>query len=383
MFKKLIMALSLLFSAVFGLLPGFAMQVRAEDPGGIGYYVRAVLPDNQIDDTLTYFDLRMTPGQTQTLEVEIVNETDEAIVVDLSVISASTNRNGVIDYKTPGIRDKTLKIPFSDIASPQSSSITVEPLSASRAMVTITMPDTVYDGVVLGGLVFSRQGNSRSDGSGMLLRNIYSYVIGVKLSETETAVVPEFELDGIQAQLVNYQPSMVHYIRNKAAAIAKNITLDVTVYDHNGNPAARIHKTGVDMAPNSVMPLAVTANAPQDASGGDSAALAGGSLESVDPGGIDSVLAPGDYTCEVKIRHQDITHTFRQAFTIGSVEAQQINGSAISTALKQSEPEPDTNNMMKLLLILAAVIIIALILLLIILFILMVRDHNHDSKSAK
>ena len=118
-----------------------------------GYYVRAVLPDNQISNNLSYFDLRMQPGQSQTLEVEVVNESDKVITVDLAAVSASTNRNGIIDYKTPDIRDETLKIPFSEIAAPEDTSIVIEAHSTAMARITIDMPAEVYDGVVLGGLV--------------------------------------------------------------------------------------------------------------------------------------------------------------------------------------------------------------------------------------
>lgn len=117
----LLALLALLFVT---MASGLSAQATSEDAtGDIGYYVRAVLPENQIDDNLTYFDLRMEPGKAQTLEVEVVNETNETITVDVAAISASTNRNGVIDYKTPAIRDVTLVHPFSELAQPSASSL--------------------------------------------------------------------------------------------------------------------------------------------------------------------------------------------------------------------------------------------------------------------
>ena len=80
-----------------GIIPALRVQAAAGQTDGIGYYVRAVLPDNQISNNLSYFDLRMQPGQSQTLEVEVVNESDKVITVDLAAVSASTNRNGIIE----------------------------------------------------------------------------------------------------------------------------------------------------------------------------------------------------------------------------------------------------------------------------------------------
>lgn len=64
-----------------GIVPALRAQAAAGQTDGIGYYVRAVLPDNQISNNLSYFDLRMQPGQSQTLEVEVVNESDKVITV--------------------------------------------------------------------------------------------------------------------------------------------------------------------------------------------------------------------------------------------------------------------------------------------------------------
>ena len=42
-----------------GIIPALRVQAAAGQTDGIGYYVRAVLPDNQISNNLSYFDLRM------------------------------------------------------------------------------------------------------------------------------------------------------------------------------------------------------------------------------------------------------------------------------------------------------------------------------------
>ncbi len=155
-----------------GIIPALRAQAAAAGTDGIGYYVRAVLPDNQISNNLSYFDLRMQPGQSQTLEVEVVNESDKVITVDLAAVSASTNRNGIIDYKTPDIRDETLKIPFSEIAAPEDTSIVIEAHSTAMARITMTCPPKHTTAWFWAGLVFTQRPEDNALAEGVTLQNI-------------------------------------------------------------------------------------------------------------------------------------------------------------------------------------------------------------------
>ena len=350
MAKKLIAAgalvMALLALVLAGIIPGQkALAATGDTTGDIGFYVQAVLPDNQIDETLTYFDLSVNAGQTQTLEVEVVNETAQPITVDIGAISASTNRNGVIDYKTPNIRDKTLEHPFSELAAVEVSALAVPALGTATARVTVNMPAETYDGVVLGGLVFTRRPAARQpDADGMTLQNRYSYVIGVKLSETDTVVDPDFELESIQGETVNYQPALVHSVRNKTAAIAKGVELHVLIRDESGQAVGEARHTGIDMAPNSVMPLAVTPTAPVEQSGGTTPAL-----------------LPGNYTSEVTLEHGGQSWAFEQKFTIGSVQAEQINNETVGGTPRE---KTQTTTLFIILLAVAAAIILGLFIIL-------------------
>lgn len=334
---------------------GFSGQANAsegKESAAIGYYVRALLPENQIDPTVTYFDLRMKPSQKQDIIVEVVNETNEEITIDIAAISASTSRNGVIDYKTPDIKDETLAIAFSDIASLKKKQMSVPADSTAPVVATIAMPETPYDGVVLGGLVFTKQ-NEKADASseGMVLNNIYSYVIGVKLSETDVPVLPDFELAQVQADTVNYLPTIVHSIRNKNAAIAKNIAIDVAIYDQKNQLVSEFQREGMDMAPNSVMPLAVT---PANAQGAEN----------------DGRLVPGEYTSKLTLVQDEKKWEFEQKFVIESAEAERINDIA------PIEPPAAANYT---LLVIAAIVIFLLLALVIVLIVWMKSQKKKQS----
>lgn len=326
--RKLTFMLLILAALLF---PAGAWAAEEDINNEIGFYVQARLPDNQIDKSLSYFNIRMQPGAQRTLLVDVTNEADKAITVRVEVISASTNRNGVIDYKTPDIRDRTLQVPFSHIAEPLSEMVTVEPGKVVQVPVKLTMPDDIFDGVVLGSLVFTKEGDHSDENSeGAVIRNVYSYVIGVVISETDTLVMPDFELVSIVAEPVNYQPAMVHRIRNFAAAIAKNINISLVIRDDSGNTVEEVTRQGVEMAPNSIMPLAVV---------------------------VDK-LKPGDYISEILLTHEGREWLFRQAFTIGAAEAREVNSQL---------PEAAADNTASLQIIILECIIALLVLWIIIL----------------
>lgn len=320
-----------------GLVMGGGAALAAENTG-TGFYVRAVLPENQLDKGITYFDLGMSPGRTQTLEVEVVNETDAEIAIDVKAVSASTNRGGVIDYQTPGIRDKTLEHPFSGLAKPESDRLSIPANSTATAFVAVTMPEAEYDGVVLGSLVFTRQPQAAGENSeGVTLQNAFSYVIGVKLSENDNQVLPDFELDSVAAETVNYQPAMVHHIRNKNAAIAKGISLHAVIRGADGRPVAEAEQKNVDMAPNSVMPWALTP---------------GAGVEDNPPS---TALQPGAYSTLVTLEYGGKTWTFEQTFTATKEEADTVNSQSIGSE------SPEGPNTVIVVLLIAAFIIIVLL----------------------
>ena len=248
--------LSALVFAMASPVSALAASRTAHD--AVGFYVRANIPENQIDTGMTYFDLRVSPGMKQTLTIEVVNTTNAPIEVQVEAISASTNRNGIIDYKTPGIHDETLFAPFSELAVVRMPHTAIEANASVVVPIDVTMPDAPYEGVVLGGItVTKRQGSTQAIDEQLAVQNMYSYVVGVKLTESDAAVMPTFEVLGAEVDIVNYQLAIRYGVRNGAPLIIKDLTVQLDIYEKNGEaPVLRLEKQGVDMAPNSVMPLA-------------------------------------------------------------------------------------------------------------------------------
>lgn len=315
----------------------------AQDSTEVGFSVKAILPENQIDSNASYFDLRMSPKQEQALTVQINNEGEEEIEVKVEAISASTNQNGVIDYKTPDVRDESLKIPFSEIASVEEVTVKVAAGASEQAVIRITMPEEGYDGVILGGLAFTKQGESEEEdaaesqtsASGVTIKNVYSYVLGVKLTETDVVVSPDFEAMEAKPELKNYRVGVTHYIQNKAAAIAEDIDINVDIYDEKeGKIVKTAHAENIDMAPNSVMPYAVL---------------------------WDGEIDPGSYISHVTMKIDGEEWVFEMPFKVTAAEATAINADSVET--------PETPEALPwwaiVLIILFAVLILLVVLLLI------------------
>ena len=172
----------------------------------IDFYVETILPENQIDKKQTYFDLKVSSGQQQDLEIKVTNKSGKDINVSVKAVTASTNRNGLVDYQTPDIKDETLEVAFAEIAEVREPVIHIPAGSTKTAVVTVRMPAEIFDGVVLGGLVFTKVPEQTDEAeSGYMIRNVYNYVVGVKLSETDTPVLPEMELLGAGAELIDHR----------------------------------------------------------------------------------------------------------------------------------------------------------------------------------
>ena len=300
----LAMLLPLLMLARAGV-PAAAAAESGPPSSEVGFYVRPVLPHNQRQGGHGYFDLRVRPGQTQALTIEVHNQTGREMTVEVNAITASSGRHGVIDYTTPGVRDESLSHVFSDITQLERDTLTIPARGSTKAVVRVTMPKQTFDGVVLGGLVFTRalpnaaESDSSADVLGARVLNRYSYVVGVVLNETDTPVEPEFEVIAVQPELVNHAASAVHYIRNRNAAIVKGMSLSIQLL-RGGEPFMQVERDSLDMAPCSVLPLA--------------------------PAVPQNRLPEGDYVSKTELRLNGRVWRFENSFTITGEQARQLNG---------------------------------------------------------
>ncbi|AOA03381.1 DUF916 and DUF3324 domain-containing protein [Carnobacterium maltaromaticum] len=248
-----------LFVMSIGLLfMSFSMRVSAEEnPSNVA--ISAVIPDNQIDKNKTYFDLLMTPGEEQELEVVLTNSSDEAITMESSVNSAITNDNGVVDYSQAKPKyDKTLKHPLSSIATFEKEQVI--PANSKKTMkIKIKMPETEIKGIIAGGVYLSAKDNEdaeKNDDSGVQIKNKYVYVVGIQLRTREdiSDVQPDLVLDKklIQPKQVNYRNYLGINLQNKEPVFIRDLTVEAKIYKKGSNEVFVESKNeNLKMAPNS------------------------------------------------------------------------------------------------------------------------------------
>lgn len=127
-------------TALVALIVGcffFSHSVYADT---MAYSVKANIPENQIDKSKTYFDLKMTPGQKQDVSLTISNSSKEKATIIITPNIALTNQNGVIDYNQEKAKqDSSLKVPITDIISDKQK-VTLEPQETKDVVFTLQMP---------------------------------------------------------------------------------------------------------------------------------------------------------------------------------------------------------------------------------------------------
>ncbi|MGL5884986.1 MAG: WxL protein peptidoglycan domain-containing protein, partial [Bombilactobacillus sp.] len=79
-------------------LPTAAANKANNNQPARSFTVKAVIPHNQIDKKLTYYDLQVYPQQKQTLKMVVTNLGTKKLKVDLNINNAYTSQNGIISY---------------------------------------------------------------------------------------------------------------------------------------------------------------------------------------------------------------------------------------------------------------------------------------------
>lgn len=292
-------------ACVIGLLAALltATSVFADSPS---FSYQAILPENQINKNLTYFDLRVSPGMEQTIQVEVMNNEDKPILAQVEVNTAATAQNGVLLYTAPVEPDESMQIAVADIATVREAEKRIEPNETVLFDIDIKMPDQEVDGILLGGVVLTAvyaeevQPDSSATESPMAIENRVRYVSGLKITMNDNPVEPDFKFVKAEAGLTNYRPSVQVAIQNPVPMVAKGINMNIDIAKKGS--AEVLYNTNypdVDMAPQSSGIFDVFLG--------------------------DDKVEPGTYTAHVTMDWEGKNWTWDEEFVIEGESAQQIN----------------------------------------------------------
>ncbi|HCT8104907.1 TPA: DUF916 and DUF3324 domain-containing protein [Enterococcus faecalis] len=243
--RKIIYSLCII--CFIAILP--ANGVSAAD---MAYSVKANLPENQRNNEHTYFDLFMQPKQKQAISITFENHSKDPIELEVNYHAAQTNDNGVIDYKgTKERKDSSLAYDLKELITGDQI-VKLNGNEKKEVPYTITMPEQKFEGILLGGVHIHKKDKEAATNQKFQIKNDYSYVIGLQVTETEKKVTPELKLNTVEPGLNNYRTTLFANLQNTAATMITDMTVTAEVYKENGTEV--LHKTvknNQSMAPNS------------------------------------------------------------------------------------------------------------------------------------
>lgn len=302
--RTIISIVALFFVLTIGSKYTYADEKAAvEKESGFSYEV--IFPENQQGD-MGYFYLRMTPGQKQTLEVKLTNSGTEEIEVATTLSGARTNANGVIEYGPNELeKGKSMKFDFSDIVKGPES-VKIPGQSTVSLLLEISMPETSYDGLIVGGLQLKRVKNEdeQKSGSGTMVINEYAYTIGVVLKETDIELSPSMDFVKAYGSQISYKNTVIIDLENTAARFLEDLTVEAQVMKKDSEEVLyEAKKTTMRMAPNTILNFPVSM---------------GGEL-----------MKAGDYTAHVVATSGENKWEWTENFKITQEEADKFNNEAV------------------------------------------------------
>lgn len=348
--KKMIHITIAIFS--FFCLTSEAEQVKAENtpPATGGFSYKVNYPDNQIKKDLGYYHLKMTPGQQQEVSITFTNSSTEKIIVDVSLNSAKTNSNGVIEYgDNELVIDDSMKFNFEEIVKADKK-LELEPGTTKDLVLSIKMPETSFDGVIAGGIKFMEAGQEDNPGNkGAMVVNEYAYIIGMILQETEKEVKPEFKYNSVSAGQSNFRNAILVNYSNIQSEYVEDMTVEVQITEKNKEMVLYEKKqTKMRMAPNSQIDFPVSMMGEQ--------------------------MKPGMYTAKILVTAKgDIRQEWTEDFEITQKQADTFNERDVGLL-----QEKGIDWKLIILIVVGIIIMIAIVFVIIV----MIRKRNSKKQSS-
>ncbi|EOL45215.1 DUF916 and DUF3324 domain-containing protein [Enterococcus caccae] len=243
-------SLVFLFLSFFAVMLLSQTTVFADD---MNFSVEANIPENQIDKSQTYFDLRMKPDQKQEISITLKNGSDVPATIAVIPHTAVTNQNGVIDYSKELTKDSSLKHEFTDLISGETE-YKLGPKETKKAVFYLKMPKEPFQGTILGGFRIQKvqKEDEQNKNQSVQIKNQYAYVIGTKLTETDDTVTPELKLNDITPTLQNYHTAVSANLQNTQPVIISGLEVNAQISKKKGQEVLHeTNKSDMSMAPNS------------------------------------------------------------------------------------------------------------------------------------
>lgn len=287
---------------LFYLLAGWGSSTHVyankADETEIGYHIYAILPENQKNSDSSFFDLKMTPGQKQTIEVALANTSTEDQTFSIEINPAYTNDQGFIDYsEKKETQEKKSELTIERIATYEKK-ITVPKQQTKNIPITLTMPEETYNGELLAGIKVSKVEKQTNQ---VGIANTYSYLLGLRLTENDQKVQRKIGVQKIEPTIAFGKASVAIDLINPVREAYGHLTYHVEVQNMaTGKKIKEKTYTDLQLAPVSTYHFSIDWD--------------------------DEQLVAGQYKLALTIEDKkDNQWTFHREFSISADAAKQIN----------------------------------------------------------
>lgn len=248
-------SLQTVFWFLTALFVFFPVSVEAEE-SALNTYVTPLFPESQVDESKGYYELRLDPGKKETLQLEVGNSSANPIKIQVTPHTAYTNVLGIVEYgKDAPEVDPTLVHSLCELMT-ASEVIALAGNETKVVAIPLQMPEEAFEGYLAGGLriveVKEEEESEAPEGEGVAIKNEFTHVIGVVVSNTGDSVQPELELLEVFADQLNYRNVISATLQNFTPAFVNRLEVLATVKRVGENDVLyEASKEMMQMAPNS------------------------------------------------------------------------------------------------------------------------------------
>lgn len=294
-----------LFIAVTTLL--FGIHASAD---GLAFSVQPVLPTQQVNQKVTYFDLKMNPSEKTTLIVNVHNNKKTPLHLSAGLAQATTNLNGVVEYgQNKQQLDKRVPAKFAKVVVLPKKPITIDPNGDGQVRMQVTMPKQRFNGQLAGGLTLSDADANANTVSAnkrqaVAIQNQYQFVVAIVLRNNIAKVTPKLSLGTVKPGQVNARNVVNGAIHNETATFINQLKVTGEVSRVGSKTALYTTKqVGYQLSPNAIMQFPVWLK--------------------------DRSLSAGHYKLTVTAVSQKRRWQFSKTFKVTGQKAQQLNQSSV------------------------------------------------------
>lgn len=316
----------------------------------LNFGIIPVIPENQRDQSESYFDLQVLNQTKQIIELKVANRTEKVVTVETDLKRATTNVNGIVEYgENENNTDSSLKLNIEEIVTVLDKEKVLKPNSEDVIRLEIKVIDADFPGVLASGLTFKEKLSENEEGQqqeqGLAIKNEYAYVVALLLQGNilQKDITSELLLNKVQADQLNYRNVIVANLQNPQPKYLNKIKIDGRVTKKGKTETLySIKKENLQFAPNSNVDFPIP--------------LEGDKLKA------------GVYELTLDVVSDSGKWHFKKEFTVTAEKAKTLN--------KQDVSIEEDNTWLYLVIIVISIVLIILIIMLVVM-----RKKNSKRKS--